>query len=201
MKNTKTKEERKSKMAENLRKLGQNYSKNAQSEAVGFVIIILLVVIVSVIFLGIYLRKSKGVVIEDAEIANFLSASQDYTTECYKDSEPFYRDLGDLIKDCYQQNTAITCPQDKNPCEVLNTTYSEMLSKFMPAGTLAYYRMVFYYQAKAEKEEEEIEKEKIKFGPEIIFGDVKTCVTRKAGRSSISITGGNIIIELEICRA
>lgn len=173
-----------------------NFAKRSQSEAVGFVIIILIVVIASIIFLGVYLRKSRGVVTEDAEIANFLSASQGYTTECYKDNEPFYRELGDLIKDCYQQNTAIVCPENRAVCDVLNSTYSEMLLRFMPAGTLAYYRMSFYYRQSANETEEKLER----FGPEIVFGDRKKCTAIRAGRSEMSLAEGILVAELEICR-
>ena len=171
--------------------------KKSQSEAVGFVVIILLVVIIGVIFLGISLRKSSEVITTDARIANFLSASFDYKTSssCYQESEPFYRSLGDTAKDCYAQiggSTSAICPNGETPCSFLNMTYTEMLSRFMPAGTLNYYKLSFTYNSSAaEKTFQKIE-----------WGASSKCISRKAGRNYISLgSGEEIIAELDICEA
>ena len=177
---------------------GLGSSKRSQSEAVGFVVIILIVVIAGVIFLGITLRNKSSVITEDATISNFLSASLNYktSTSCYKDSEPFYRSLGDIAGECYKQSTSsssLTCPNNEMPCDYLNRTYSEMLSRFMPAGTLNSYSLSFTYNSSALRR---------------TFKEIKwansasnSCLGgKRAGRSYIN-TGVDeeIIIELQIC--
>ena len=171
-------------------------SKRAQSEAVGFIVIILLVIIVGVIFLGISLRDKKEVVTKDAELANFLSASQGYTTECYKDSVPYYRSLGDLVRDCFRQ-TSIVCPESRSTCSEVNKTYSEMLSRFMPSGVLNYYKMSIYYQS----DNNETNSVKTRVVEDMVFGDSSKCSNRRTGRSPSPLDDGNIVIELEICVA
>lgn len=173
-------------------------SKIAQSEAVGFVIIILIVIVIGVVFFGIFLRQNKGTVAEDTRIPYFLTASFNYKTSesCYKDSEPFYRSLGELAEDCYNQKggamTGVTCSQGKQPCDVLNETYSKMLLRFAPAGVVSYYKMSFTYNSSALQ---------TKF-LEITWGDAKGCADMRAGRKENNIGAGeNIIAELEICEA
>jgi len=58
-------------------------NKKAQEEMVGFVMIVLLVAIISLVFLGIYLRQgpsSEG--IQNSEITQFLNALTEITTDC-----------------------------------------------------------------------------------------------------------------------
>ena len=77
----------------------------SQQETIGFIVIVLMVIIVGIIFLGISLRKgTREVVAVDAELANFLSASSSYVTDCAKDYEPNYGKLGDVVEDCYNND-------------------------------------------------------------------------------------------------
>lgn len=170
-----------------------NKTKSGQSEAVGFIIIILLVIIVGVIFLGISLRDRKQVVTADAELANFLSASQSYTSDCYKDSVPFYRSLSELVRDCFKQ-TSVVCPENMNACSMVNKTYSTMLSRFMPSGTLSYYKMSIYYQSN----NNDTHSAKTNVIEDIVFGEAIKCSSIRTGRSDVP---GDITIELEICTA
>ena len=182
-------------------------SKCSQSEAVGFVVIILIVIIVGVIFLGIFLRQDKIIGVEDAEIANFLGVSKGYTTDCYKDNEPNYRSLEDLTKDCYDKKS-IVCTDNRDACYIVNKTYSEMIARFAPAGTFAYYRLSFFYQQSPIETEAGEEQETngilpiigIKIIDDITWGNQDKCSARRLGRSYINAGSGSIIIELEICR-
>jgi hypothetical protein len=179
-------------------------NKRTQQEAVGFVIIVMIVIILGVIFLGISLRnKGKAVSYEDAEIANFLVASSSYTSECYKDNEPFYRTLGDLTKDCYLRDfKQIACPSGRNACEVLNATYSDMMKSFAPAGKLIYYKLNFYQEKLVASEDPLAEMEKQRSGFMVIEnGNSNQCGTKRGGRTQISADEGNVITELEICPA
>jgi hypothetical protein len=175
-------------------------NSKAQSEIVGFMIIILIVVIVGVVFLGIYLRKAKPIVKEDAEIANFLISSMRYTSDCYKDYEPNYRKLGELASDCYG-SAKISCPGSKSACSALDETYSWMLSKLWNPGVnrpVKYAGLYFYYEQTLEQEDEEPAKNKFY---SIIQGNKTGCSVLKASSSAISMDSGNIVVELEICKA
>jgi len=163
----------------------------AQQEAVGFIVIILIVVIAGVIFLGISLRKPIEK-INDPEINNFLSSSSRYTSSCAKTYEPNYLDLGELSYECFNMNSV--CLDNKKACDVLNSTYFEMVSKFKPAGTLRYYSLSFGYK----QEINETGREFLR----IESGNSSKCRTRLAGRSLENLgSRGYIATELEICSA
>ena len=182
-----------------MEKQNKNFKKT-QSETVGFVVIVLVVLIIGVIFLGISLRNKNAVVATvDAELSNFLIASSSYTTDCYKDSEPNYRSLSDLVKDCYEKDfSKITCLSGKTSCDALKETYSSMLEKFKPAGTLAYSKLRAYYLPKSEDNETAAEETAIF---ELAQGDSKKCAEKRAGRIQASEQEGSIFTELEICPA
>jgi len=172
-------------------------NKKSQNEAFGFVIIVLLVVIVAVIFLGIALRKDNPNIATDAEISNFLTASSQYSTECYLDAIPKYRKLADLEKDCYYRNfEQVKCPENQNACDILNKTYYDILKEFRPGGrVLSYYKLNFYYLSGSQEEQ------RISFGNDLIFGNSTGCFSKRGATSEIS---GNeekssIVANIEVC--
>lgn len=167
---------------------------HAQQEIIGFMIILLIVVVIGVIFLGIYLREDKPIVKEDAEIANFLSASARYTSDCYKDNEPNYRTLEDLAVDCYRNTLGVTCPNSATSCYVLNATYDWMLKKLWPAGKdrpVKYTHLTLSYGDNSSQVSKFLE---------LKSGNSSNCGTIKAGSNSINLDGGNIEVELEVCK-
>lgn len=174
--------------------------KKAQHETVGFVLIILIVVIIGVIFLGISLRGNRGVVTIDAEISNFLSASLDYTTECYKDHEGDYRRLEDVISYCYQKSNALNCQNSTNPCQYMNKIYPLLLGKFKPAGLVNSYKLIFYYEPSQDTDADQ-EESTARFSPFLTMdlGNSTSCVSRRSGESRISQDNGQIIVNLEVC--
>lgn len=172
-------------------------SKRTQQEIVGFMIIILLVVVVGVIFLGIYLRQDTPIVTEDAEIMNFLSSSLRYTTECYKDYEGDYKTLGDLMKYCYT-GTTITCPNSLNVCQTLAKDYTWMLGKLWNPGInrpVKYTKLSFFYQANISDYDS-----RTRFAENLYLGNSSGCSIVKSGSQSINIDSGNLMLELEICK-
>lgn len=168
--------------------------KRAQSEAVGFILIVLIVVIVGVIFLGITLRKDRPLVTIDAEISNFIGASRDYTSDCAIGDETKYRKLEQLVQDCYSNRQ---CLDGRPTCNVLNDTYSVLLENFMPGGTIEYAKLAFSFQNSINESEEAIKNTFF----EIIQGDFNKCKSKRGGISDISAQPGNILVELEICQA
>jgi len=99
-------------------------SKRSQEEMVGFVLIIILVSVISLVFLGISVRK-KTITKSNFEIQDFLQAASKITTECESYSTN-YLDVGGLIKSCLENNG---CVNGKNSCEVLNETIIDIIDK------------------------------------------------------------------------
>lgn len=174
-----------------------NQSKKTQSETVGFIVIILMVMIIGVIFLGISLKKQPTVEATDSEIANFLVTSARYTSDCAKDYEPNYREMIDVISDCYQNSA---CLDARTVCSVLNQTYTEMLINFRPSGkVLSYYKLSFYYVQNMTQ----TPADGTRFANEISFGNSSGCASKRAGRNYISLPSGTgyALEQLEVCLA
>jgi hypothetical protein len=171
--------------------------KKTQSETVGFIVIILMVMIIGVIFLGISLKKQPTITATDSEIANFLVTSARYTSDCAKDYEPNYREIGEVIADCYQNSA---CLDGRTTCLVLNKTYTEMLTNFRPSGkVLSYYKLSFYYVQNLTQ----TASEGTSFANEVTFGNSSGCASKRAGRNYISLASGNgyALEQLEVCLA
>jgi len=171
-------------------------NKKAQHEIIGFVIIVVIVAVIGVIFLGIYLRPQPIVQTKDVEINNLLISSSKYTTDCYKDAEPNYRTLEDLVLDCYQFKR---CGDGISSCVILNQTYSELLSKVWLTsnfGAVRYYEIKAYYQGNltdAGTKKPEFFK--------LESGNFSGCITTKAGQkiTSLSNPEESVITELKVC--
>lgn len=107
----------------------RNMGKRAQHEIIGFVLIVVLVVIVSLVFLAISLRQpSTAVTSESKQVAGLLSSMLQYTTDCaiYM---PQYESLRDLIKSCYHSEQCI----DGTPtCQKLQDVLSGLLDAAQP---------------------------------------------------------------------
>ncbi len=80
------------------------FNKRSQHEIVGFVIIVLIVSIIGVIFLSIAFSKSSVSEQHSAEISHLLGASMYVTSSCAINYVPQYRDMQDLIKECYKDS-------------------------------------------------------------------------------------------------
>ena len=171
-----------------------NINKKAQHEMTGFVIIIVMVMIIGVIFLGISLRKHQPIVTIDSEISNFLIASDAMTSDCAQTYEPNYRTLEELAIDCYSVKS---CLDSRNACDVLKTTYNELLPKFKPAGTIKSYKMIFYFQQGSN--ESEIRPSSFLTLASDQNQANSTCSSKRAGKNIISVSGGEIVQDLEIC--
>ena len=61
-----------------------------------------------------------------------MSASLEYTTDCVI-NEPFYADLGSLVKEC-REGAGASCSDDRKICEVAQQDYEKMIAELWPAG-------------------------------------------------------------------
>jgi len=159
--------------------------KKAQEEMVGLVVIMLIVAVISLIFLGIFLRKGpSNEKLSSVEISQFLSSSMEYTTTCSLNSGYSYLDLSDLFDEC---NKGSLCSSG-NACDILEQTMTEVIESswnFSPDSP----QKSYYFQALLEDQASLAN-----------FPLYTECPGAKRGADkSISILNGKIIISLELC--
>lgn len=97
--------------------------RKGQEEIVGFVIVMVLVSIVILILLGLSLSNEPGSV-NSKDIEQFLQSSLEYTSTCAIRYVPDYARIGELVDSCRQHET---CTDGRNACDVLNSTFSEII--------------------------------------------------------------------------
>ena len=177
-------------------------STRSQHEAMGFVIIVALVIIVGVIFLGIQMNKdSTPQQYKDSNIMNFLIASSKYTSDCFENHEPLT--LNDLKEKCYNNQKCSREGVEVDSCIYLNETYSDMLSKswlIYEGSPIKYYELKINYRGTCN--------DSLTINPsselEIQAGNSSQCSfsSKKIGQESFPISGsgeGCIVSELMIC--
>ena len=103
----------------------------AQSEMVGFAIILIIVAVLIIVFLSISLNDSSEDIIESSETETFIQSMLDYTTECkYNYKEDYYSVLG-LIKKCDKREN---CFGNLDSCVILNDTLEDLIGKSWRVG-------------------------------------------------------------------
>lgn len=111
-------------------------SKRSQHEIVGFVLIVLIVSIIGVIFLSITLGNPEPEKQNSVEVSNLLEASMYKTTNCAINYIPQYRNIQDLVKECYKEKSGDSkeCLDGKEICKQLEIELKEALSKSLKVG-------------------------------------------------------------------
>lgn len=107
-------------------------SKKAQEEAVGFVIIVVIVLVIGLIFFTFALQKGKTIEVEKAEVYDFLQVMSSYTTDCSINSMNL--NVRELIKECHNNPTK-NCEDQTNACTKLETTAKNILQELIGKGT------------------------------------------------------------------
>ena len=123
-----------------------------QEEAIGFVLIMVIVSIIFLVFLGISIRTPEGDRIDNIEISQFLESSMEYSTECAIGYVPNYASLSELFDDCLSGNR---CSDGKSACEVLNSTLIGIFEaswEVSPESAIKGYRFTSTYSTNASKE-------------------------------------------------
>ena len=103
----------------------------AQSEFVGFAIIIIIVAILMLIFLSFSLNKSPEETIQSYETEAFVQSILEYTTTCAKIYEPNFLSIRSLIYYCIDEEP---CLDNTNSCELLEQTLTELLENSWKTG-------------------------------------------------------------------
>jgi len=171
-----------------LTKTSAKIGKKGQHEIAGFVLIVVMVVIISLIFLAISLKKTQEMH-ESEVVSNFLDASLAITTDCAINYLPNYQTLSKLIRACY---TGKICVDGRDSCDVMNKTFEELLRNSWTVGKESYikgYILKIYTNESG--------------NPETITSFYTgNCTTgKKSGALRIipSSGGRDIIIMMEIC--
>ena len=167
-------------------------NKKAQSEIVGFVVIIVIVSIIGLIFLSLSIGRGNVDKRTSVEISDFLQSSMHYTSDCAVNYIPDYKDIQDLIKSCYRDET---CLNEKKACEVLEEQYSEIISQSFQVSddskNKAYNLNIYYGDLELD------------LSPDYIMnftqGNFIDCSSEAGASQDIFMNPGNIVVELSFC--
>lgn len=127
--------------------------KKGQEEAVGFVVVVVLVAVVFVIFLGFSSHDTSNINPKTSQdLRHFLESVRVYTTDCeLTEHTPIA--FKDLINACYAGKT---CTSGKKACDTLNTTATTILTAAFPVGkdtpTKGYRFNIVYSESPENKE-------------------------------------------------
>jgi hypothetical protein len=167
--------------------------RKAQEEMVGFVLIVILVVVISLVFLGFSLRqKSKPET--NVQVDNLLSAMLSYTTDCAL-YMPEYEKVGDLIKSCYYSEQ---CSNGKNSCNELKDIMNKLLNS--AKGDLGKDRPIKAYELNASYSAKQDKFAAIQEHAPIIYISNGACTGTSIGTQQfVPLDNGNIIISLKFC--
>jgi hypothetical protein len=164
-------------------------NKKAQNEIVGFVMIVVIVIIIGVIFFSLSIGRGGTSRQTSAELAHFLSATMQYTTNCSTSYLPVYENIGGLTKACFDEEV---CIDGKNPCKELNQTLDKIIRESLGVSEQASkkaYHLNIYYNDSA--------------GIEPIInmsqGNFEKCASQPGALESLDKKPGAINLELEIC--
>jgi hypothetical protein len=107
-----------------------NKNKKAQEEMVGFALIIIIVAVILLVFVGFSLRGSVKDTVESYEVESFIQVFLQYSTDC-RDRTNDFLTIRELILEC---NNLAKCSDERDTCEVLNSTMTEIISESWPVG-------------------------------------------------------------------
>ena len=98
-------------------------TKKAQSEMVGFALIVIIIAVIIIIFLAIQMNKTKDDSQNSYELEGFVFSSLEYTTNCSSRME--YLPLRRVIYRCIDNQI---CENGVEPCLEMNKTWENLLS-------------------------------------------------------------------------
>lgn len=176
-------------------------SKRSQQEIAGFVLIVLIVSIIGVVFLSLSLGKTEINKQTSVEVSNLLISTMHHTTNCAVNYIPQYRDMQDLIKECYKDKIGDyrKCLDGSDVCKELETNFKEILDKSLmidSSNVNKAYNLDIYFSSDDEnKQKEEI--------LSVERGNFINCSSIVGGGHPIpvgSFISGKIETELLVCK-
>ncbi len=176
-------------------------NKKSQHEIAGFVLIVLIVSIIGVIFLSLTIGRGEFNKQTSIEISNLLGASMYHTTDCAINYVPQYRELQDLVKECYKDKSGNyrECLGGRNVCEVLEYEFKNIIDKGLEVSdespNKAYKLDIYYsYDDDANAREEILSFEN---------GNFENCSSVVGGNQPTPVSSfgsGKIEIDLMVCK-
>lgn len=175
-------------------------NSKAQHEIAGFVLIVLIVSVIGVVFLSITLGTPEVSKQNSIEVSNLLEASMYHTSDCAINYIPQYRDIQDLIKECYKDQTGNfrQCLGGGDVCESLEDNLKKVVDQGLIVGESSpnkAYRVDIYFSA-----DDEIPNEEILSFSEGVFAN---CTSIVGGSHPIPVSSfgfGKIETELLVCK-
>jgi hypothetical protein len=104
--------------------------QKAQSEMVGFAMILIIVAVLFLVFLAISVRSPNDDFVKSYEVESFIQSALGYSTNCtinYKDNVPIRK----IIRYCGEEKN---CSDLRTACEVLNETMGDILENSWNVG-------------------------------------------------------------------
>jgi len=171
-------------------------NKKAQSETVGFVLIIIIVTLMILTFLYFAFRPGAVTSTTSADMSNLLSAFNEYTTNCtFIPNTPQYKTGSELVFECYNSESEL-CVDGRTVCEVLNDTIKEVIGKTLDIGedyqNKAYSISVKYFVKGS------TERNITKFNMQ--EGSFVNCTERYGGYTVVSASPGSLEVRLQVCK-
>lgn len=158
---------------------------------VGFVLIMVLVAVIFLVFLGLFIRKGPSDSADNEELAQFLDAIVEYTTDCSIVSGSAPKKLEDLIIAAYNDENCQTPDFPSIPAkEVLDYTIGNLTESswnFGESSPEVGYRLHIYEPSPGNSQTYFLRK----------FSGTTASNIRKAEKV-ISVPEGEIIISLQI---
>jgi len=110
--------------------------KKAQHEIAGFVLIVLLVSVIGVVFLSLLFARGTTSEQKSFEISRLLESSMYTTSDCSVNYIYQYRDINDLIKECYatKKGNVRECLNGEEVCDVLQKDLKNILDSSLDVG-------------------------------------------------------------------
>lgn len=167
--------------------------KKSQSEIVGFVLIVVIVMVVGLIFLGFSIGRGQTSKQNSVEIGNFLEASMSYTTKCSING--YYSEMQDLIKACYDNKN---CGDGTSSCDFAKEELKRIVTESFNIGENSpnkAYNLEAYYSVSNATIRENLFNDSV--------GRFENCSSRPGAESIIvdnSMSSGSISVDMEICR-
>ena len=169
----------------------------AQHEIAGFVLIVLVVSVIGVVFLTIAFSKDTQSH-NSIEVSNLLESSMYYTTGCAMNYIPNYKEMGDLIKDCYKGGVK-ECYDGSDICQVVETDLKKIFDESLDVSDHSVnkaYKLGIYYDP---GDDDLAEEQVLDFGE----GNFNNCSAIVGGSHAIPISSfefGTLKLELDVCK-
>ena len=167
-------------------------NKLAQSEIVGFAVIIVIVTIIGLMFLSFSIGRGNENKKTSAEISDFLQSSMYHTTNCTTSYIPNYKSIQDLIKSCYRNENCINL--DKMACAVLKEDFSKIVKYSFNVSddySNKAYKLNIYYEDLVVEDREEL--------MNFTEGNFNNCSFEAGASQAIFMDNGNLNAELDFC--